>query len=411
MRRPWRRCSRNSSRGRRPTCNPACGHEAAGTHRLPAPRAGGTVRRVNVRISLHHRRGLLAAVTGMAALAGAPRLLASTDAAALASDLGARLDEGVQRGELDNLHAVYILRHGKPVFERYYQGTDELRGRPLGTVAFSAATPHDLRSVTKSIVGLLYGIALAEGRVPPLASPVVDSFPKYEDLAKDARRRRIHLSHVLSMTLGLAWNEDLPYTDPRNSELAMERSLDRYRYVLEQPIVDAPGVAWRYSGGATALLGRVIAVGTGMPLLDYARARLFAPLGIQAVEWTPGFDGDAAAASGLRMLAPDLARIGQLMLQQGRWGERQVVPADWVAACMTPQVETGFEGLRYGHHWFVATRRDASLATMAIGLGGQRLVVVPSLDLAYVIFMGNYRRADQIAKTLAVQAVIHQAIR
>jgi CubicO group peptidase (beta-lactamase class C family) len=366
---------------------------------------------VTLRNSFHHRRRVLAAATGMAALATAPRLLAAADPAAVAGELGTRLDEGVQRGDLDNLHAVYILRHGKPVFERYYQGADELRGRPLGTVAFSAATPHDLRSVTKSIVGLLYGIALAEGKVPPLASPAVDSFPKYEDLAADARRRRIHISHVLSMTMGLAWNEELPYTDARNSELAMERSIDRYRYVLEQPIVDAPGVAWRYSGGATALLGRVIAAGTGMPLLDYAQARLFAPLGIAAVEWTPGFDGEAAAASGLRMRAPDLARIGQLMLQQGRWGERQVVPADWVAACMTPRVETGFEGLRYGYHWFVATRRDDSLATMAIGLGGQRLVVVPSLELAYVIYMGNYRRADHVAKTLAVQAVIHQSIR
>lgn len=369
------------------------------------------MRRVTPRIAVHPRRGLLAAVTGVAALAAAPRLLASADPAPVGNDLGARLDEGVRSGELHNLHAVVILRHGQRVFERYYEGQDELRGRPLGTVAFGAQTVHDLRSVTKSIVGLLYGIALAEGKVPPLASPVVDSFPRYEDLAADARRRRILMSHVLSMTMGLAWNEDLPYTDARNSELAMERSLDRYRYVLEQPVVDGPGQAWRYSGGATALLGRVIAGGTGMPLLDYARARLFAPLGIEAVEWTPGFDGEAAAASGLRLRAPDLARIGQLMLQRGRWGERQVVPADWVGACMTPQVETGFEGLRYGYHWFAATRRDASLATMAIGLGGQRLVVVPSLDLAYVIFMGNYRRPDHVAKALAVQAVIHQAIR
>ena len=130
------------------------------------------------------------------------------------------------------------------MLERYYEGTDERWGTPLGKVKFDAATLHDLRSVTKSVVGLLYGIALAEGRVPALDTPVLDAFPAYAELAKDERRRAILVSHVLSMTMGLAWNENLPYNDPRNSEIAMERSGDRFRYVLEQPIVSAPGEKW-----------------------------------------------------------------------------------------------------------------------------------------------------------------------
>ena len=364
------------------------------------------------------RRLLLAAATGIAALTVTKPLRADTFAwkhedpeqLGIASDLGARLDEGVKKGELPNLHAVVVVRRGKLAVERYYEGPDERWGTPIGKVSFNATTLHDLRSASKSVVGLLYGIALAEGKVPALDAPVLDSFPALTDLAKDERRRNIRIAHVLSMTMGLDWNEDLPYTDPRNSEIAMERSADRYRYVLEQPIVLPPGQKWRYSGGATALLGHLITKGTGMPLADYARAKLFAPMGIDTIEWTPGSNGEAAAASGLRMRAGDLARVGQLMLQRGEWGGRSLVPSDWIAACVTPRT-AAFEGVQYGYHWYVTARRDGSPVYMAMGLGGQRLVVAPTIDLAYVIYMGNYRRADQLQSTLAVQGVIGTSIR
>lgn len=365
------------------------------------------------------RRRLLQAA---AALACAPTIAAPAvdpfawpraDAAAanVFAGLGAQLDEGVRSGKFADLHAAVVVRRGAIVLERYYTGLDERWGQPLGHVAFDARTRHDLRSVSKSIVGLLYGIALAEGKVPAPDQPVLDAFPAYADLAAEPARRAITIAHVLSMTMGLAWNEDLPYTDPANSEIAMERSADRYRYVLSQPIVGAPGAAWRYSGGATALLGHLIARGTGMPLLEYARVRLFAPLGIEDVEWTPGLNGEAAAASGLRMRAPDLARVGQLVLDQGRWQGRSVVPADWITASLSPRT-AAFEGVQYGYHWYLARRPDgAPFGTLAIGLGGQRLVVVPGSDLVYVIFMGNYYRKDQLGPVFGVQGLIHGAIR
>jgi CubicO group peptidase (beta-lactamase class C family) len=363
------------------------------------------------------RRVLLGHAGAMAALSLAPAGAAvaaewpRADSAApgIAPDLSARLDRGVQSGELANLHAVFIARQGKLVLQRYFEGTDDRWGTPLGTVAFSASTRHDIRSVTKSIVGLLYGIALAEGRVPALDTPVVSAFPAYADLAQDVARRQILISHVLSMTMGLEWNEDLPYTDARNSEIAMERSADRYRYVLSRPIVAAPGASWRYSGGATALLGHLIAKGAGVPLLDYARNKLFGPLGIEDVEWTAGLNGEAAAASGLRMRPSDLARVGQLVLQQGQWNGQTLVPPNWLEASLTPRVPA-FEGVQYGYQWYLARRNDASPVYMGFGLGGQRLVVIPALDVVYVIFMGNYYRADQLKPLFAVQKLIHAAL-
>lgn len=362
------------------------------------------------------RRTLLQAA---AALACAPAIAApAVDPfawpradASFAAGLGTQLDEGVRSGQFADLHAVVVVQRGAIVLERYYTGPDERWGQPLGRMAFDGRTRHDLRSVSKSIVGLLYGLALAEGKVPTPDQPVLDAFPSYADLAAEPARRAITIAHVLSMTMGLAWNEDLPYTDPANSEIAMERSADRYHYVLSRPIVGAPGAAWRYSGGATALLGHLIARGTGMPLLEYARARLFAPLGIEDVEWTPGLNGEAAAASGLRMRAPDLARVGQLVLDQGRWQGRSVVPAEWIAASLTPRT-AAFEGVQYGYHWYLARGADgAPSVTLGIGLGGQRLVVVPGAELVYVVFMGNYYRKDQLGPVFAVQRLIHGAVR
>jgi CubicO group peptidase (beta-lactamase class C family) len=317
-------------------------------------------------------------------------------------DLAARLDDAVRKGELRNLHAVLVARGGKLVIERYYDGRDERWGQPLGTVKFGPDVKHDLRSISKSVVGLLYGIALAEGKVPLPDKPLIDQFPAYKDLAIDPRRRRMTIAHALSMTLGTEWNEDLPYTDPRNGEYAMEVSPDRYRFVLDRPLVAEPGSRWNYNGGATAVLGHLIAQGVGKPLLDYAREKLFAPLAIQDVEWTAGSNGEAAAASGLRMRPRDVAKLGQLVLERGRWGEHQLVPADWLDQSFAPHAHVE-EGLDYGYQWWLGRLSENGQPWVGgFGNGGQRVIVVPGLHLVVVITAGNYNRPDQSEIPLAV---------
>src|SRR5664279_1319561 len=141
------------------------------------------------------------------------------------------------------------------------------------------------------------------------------SFPEYADLAADPERSGWTLHHVLSMTMGTDWNESMSYTDPANSETAMDMAPDRYRYILDRPLVTEPGKRWVYNGGATALLGRLIAKATGQSLHEYARETLFDPLGIGPTDWYADKSGELFAASGLRMTPRDLARIGELMLR------------------------------------------------------------------------------------------------
>lgn len=142
------------------------------------------------------------------------------------------LQQAFNAGELPGLHSVLVIHKGEVLAESYFSGSDESWGRPLGVKQHGPGELHDLRSVTKSIVGLLYGIALAEGKMPGLDEPILKHFPQYKDLAKDPARNAIRIRDTLSMKMGTEWNEDIPYTDPKNSEIAMEYAKDRYRFVL-----------------------------------------------------------------------------------------------------------------------------------------------------------------------------------
>lgn len=314
--------------------------------------------------------------------------------AGFAPDLGKQLDAGVRDGKFENLHAVLVVRGGKLVLERYYEGEDERWGQPRGRVVFGPDQLHDLRSVTKSVVGLLYGIARAEGKVPPLDASLIDQFPAYQDLAEDPMRGRMSVAHALSMMLGTEWDEGLSYADPRNSEHAMELAEDRYRFVLDRPMVAEPGTQWVYNGGATALLGRLIAKGSDRSLRDYAQEKLFAPLGITEFEWVQGYDAEFIAASGLRLRPRDLAKVGQLLLNGGRWEDTQIVSADWLEESLETRAKVD-EHLDYGYQWWLGPQPASGQRWVAgFGNGGQRLTVIRQLDLSVMVMAGNYNQPD-----------------
>ncbi len=326
----------------------------------------------------------------------------SLQSAGFASDLSERIDFGARSGLLGRLHSVVVARHGKMVLERHYTGEDEHWGRPLGKVEHGPDTLHDVRSITKSVISLLYGIALERGQVPPpsapLLAPLLAQFPQLTDLA-DPQRARLTIAHALTMSLGTDWHEDIPYSNPANSEILMEQAPDRLRYILERPITHEPGSRWVYNGGATALLGAIIEQGTGQTLEAFALDVLFKPLGIDQFEWTPGQDGKHSAASGLRLTCRGLARIGLLVLKKGQFHDRQIVPESWLDEATTVRISTG-EGPDYGYQWWLgaapvkATDGEMQRWFGAFGNGGQRLFVMPSTGVVMSAFFGNYNEPD-----------------
>jgi CubicO group peptidase (beta-lactamase class C family) len=339
--------------------------------------------------------------------------------AGFAPDFAAKLDHFVQSGRVSNIHGIVIARQGRIVLERYFEGDDQVRD-DKGTwsverVAFTAGHNHDIRSVTKSIVGLLYGIALNDRKVPPLDASLVAQFPQYTDLPDMERRRSWTIRHAITMTLGTDWNEDISYDDPRNGQTAMESAPDRARYVLEQPIVAAPGERWIYNGGATVLIGKIIEKGVGAPIHDYARQVLVEPLGIGPTQWRALRDrpGETVFASGLAMRPRDLACVGQMVLDGGKFAQRQIVPAAWLEDSFKAAVSIT-ERRHYGYHWYAGRApfdegRQRARYAAAIGNGGQRLVVFPDLELVVVITAGNYnlrgRGPDDLFNEVILPAV------
>jgi CubicO group peptidase (beta-lactamase class C family) len=339
-------------------------------------------------------RVVAAALAALALAAAGPARAA--DRAALAA-----LEQSIRSGEIKGVHSVIVMRGAETVAEWYFEGPDEARGTPLGVVKFSPETLHDLRSVTKSVVSLLVGIAVDEGAIKSLDTPVLDYFPEYAEL-QTPDLRRITLRHLLSMGSGLHWDEETyAYDDPRNSEIAMDAANDPYRFVLSQPIEAAPGSRFKYSGGDVALMAAVLARATRTPLDGYAQAKLFRPLGIDSVAWHRNAKGTPYAASGLRMRPRDMAKVGRLMLQAGRWEGRPVVAAAWVKTSIQPHARVQPDpkcGGHYGYFWWLQAGCQLSPPqpwASAVGNGGQRIALVPELDIVIVVTAGLYNKPGQ----------------
>ena len=303
-----------------------------------------------------------------------------------------------QAGEA-NLHGLVIQRHGRLVAERYRTGRDRsVYSVFTRTVEFDAGSRHDLRSVSKSVVGLLWGIAQAEGKTPPLDARVLDLFPELAEFKREGREA-ITVAHLLSMSSGLEWKEPYQY-GLGNDELALYWRASQEKVVLARPMLHPAGTRFHYTGGATAVLATLLARGVGMPLPDYARERLFAPLGIHDWEWMSDLRGRPLAFAGLRMRPYDLAKIGQLVLQRGAWNGRQLVPADWIDASLRPHADIG-DGRHYGYQWWLGTTRALGAEqpwAAAFGNGGQRLFLVPGLDLVVALSAGMYNDEDGVVK-------------
>lgn len=330
-------------------------------------------------------------------------LLTGGLASTLPGRANAALDgSAIERAAADaDLHCVLVWQGGRMLFEHYRRSRDKAVGNWFEReVAFGPDVLHDLRSISKSVVALLIGQAVGRGEID-VATPVLDFYPSLADLRRDGREK-ISVSHLLDMASGLAWNEATgTYGSASNDETRLWWDRSPARYILDRPLAAAPGALWNYNGGHTVLLAEILAQRTGRSLLDVARSDLFDPLGIVQWEWRTGQHGQPLAYGGLRLTPPDLLRLGQLILAGGNWQGRQVVPAAWVAATLQPSITIGNGPLRYGHHWWAGRvpRAERNLAwTAGLGNGGQRLYVVPDLDLVVVFTAGAYN-SDQIGRT------------
>jgi CubicO group peptidase (beta-lactamase class C family) len=289
-------------------------------------------------------------------------------------------------------HGVVVARNGALVYERYFAAA-EMYGY---AVPYNANTPHDIASITKGVVALLIGIALDRGWLSDLDAPIMSVFPEYADL-RTPEKDRITLRHLLTMTSGLGWPERAISLDNAANIVRQGGSAsDPYRFVLTRPIETTPGTAWNYNSGGVWLLGQILRKVSGKPIEEFAEEALLEPLGIQEEVWDRFPNGDAVTSGGLRLRPRDLAKLGQLVLNGGVWHGRQIVSAGWIKQMIAPQSPRGswFGFARsYGYLWWQGQSLigDHDIEWVgALGRGGQRLYVVPTLNLVVAVTAGLY---------------------
>ncbi|MEN8375678.1 MAG: serine hydrolase [Gemmatimonadota bacterium] len=349
------------------------------------------------------------------------------------------MTEALHRDNYPNVHAVLIAKDGKLVYEEHFEGRailwEDGQSKPA-LARFDRETLYEVRSVTKSVTSAVFGIAVESGAIESVDTSLFDYFPDYAHLTTP-EKREVSLRDVLTMTAGFEWLEG---TGGSDDEQVLYADPDPAEVVLSRPLVTEPGARYYYSGGLTTLLGLVVGRATGGSFGAYARTRLFEPLGITHVGWAwpgtenaprPAEDGSiyvssccqtawqdveelhwegqspwssvAVPSAGLWIRPRDLLKIGSLYLNGGRWNDRQIVSETWVRESLARHTDQS-EGVQehgpgvtstsgYGYQWW-HTRYLLPYGEItvhaAVGNGGQRIWIVPELDLVAIHITSNY---------------------
>ncbi|HTL29256.1 MAG TPA: serine hydrolase, partial [Tepidisphaeraceae bacterium] len=277
-----------------------------------------------------------------------------------------------------SVHSILLIRNGKLVVEEYFPGHDSSGNART----FNRDTLHELHSATKSVNSLIIGIAIDQGLIKSVDEKIASFFPEYANLfAADAGKAAISIKDCLSMTAGLSWNESLPYADPRNDHVAMNNTSDPIRYVLQRPLATKPGTHFLYNSGISIVLGEIIHKASGLRADEFARKYLFAPLGIRDFYWQRYPNQVVQAGGGLSLRPRDMARIGLLMLNDGRWRGKQIVSEPWVRESIRQEAPD----LPYGYQWWLLGEPPRiAEAYGALGRGGQCIIVLPELQIVAV---------------------------
>ena len=276
----------------------------------------------------------------------------------------ARMFEYIEEKD-SNLHSVLIVRNGYLVTEAYFEPYDQ-------------ATYHQMASMTKSVVGVLMGMAIDGGYIKSADEPVLSFFARRTIANLDARKRAITLQHLLTLTSGLSCIDRL------GSDQEVQQSKDWVQFVLDLPMSDTPGTHFSYCTGAVHLLSVVLQETTGMTARDFANEQLFKPLGIAQVplaHWGSDPQGITTGGFGLQLQPRDMAKLGYLYLNQGKWAGRQIVSSDWVTLSTRKHSVWEEQNRAYGYLWWLY---PAQGYYSAMGLGGQQIHIVPKLNLVVV---------------------------
>lgn len=301
---------------------------------------------------------------------------------------------------LSNTSSFLVIKDGVMIYEYYAHGDTE-------------ASQHISFSMAKSVVSALLGVALADGHIRSLDAPVREYLPELASPTFDG----VTIKHVLQMSSGVRFDED--YGDPASdinkmTDLVQQMSYLEYINTLGRD--HEPGTYNHYASINTQLLGILLVRTTGKSLTEYTGEKLWQPMGMeQPGRWMLDFQGFELAMGGLAASARDYARLGQLYLQQGRWGDKQLLPASWVTASVTPDEPHLMPGPNsnssnvsgYQYQWWTPRNPDRG-DFLARGIWGQTIYVHPANRVVIVKLAadrGNFQKDRKLAYIDYIQAL------
>ncbi len=290
----------------------------------------------------------LAALLPSSALASAPSLDPIFDAAR----------------QLDQIHSLVIAHHGQIL------GAEAIHGPPVDR-------PVNVKSVSKSLVSALTGIAIARGELTGPDQPVAPLLRRAVPRRADARVQDITVGDLLSMRSGLQQVSGDAYAEWVGSKHLIYEALSK-------PMVADPGTAMLYSTASYHILGAVLARASGKDLLTLMRERLGDPLGIEIPAWPQDPQGLYLGGNDMRLSPLAMIRFGETYRKQGLWRGRQVVPQDWIDTSWTPYTASTETGHGYGYGWFTWDPAGHRV-NYARGYGGQMIWIAPELSLTVAV--------------------------
>ena len=290
----------------------------------------------------------------------------------------------VTDGKNQSFDSLLIVRHGRIVAEAYY-------------APYAGDIPHQIHSSTKAIIGTLIGMLHKDGVLDRLDHPVLDFFADRAVANVDDRKKAITIQNLLDMTSGFDWDQGIE--DGKEQTLIdMTLSPNWTQFILDRPTAHAPGEVFNYADANPNLASAIITRLTGRLVEDYARQKLFTPLGITDWHWDRDPQGLTMGAWTLTMLLRDMAKIGYLYLRHGEWDGRQLLPSGWaeVLSHATVNMHASVDpALRYSNFFWVFPENHVY---MAVGWHGQLIAVFPDLDIVTVVTGHKFVRFDNVMR-------------
>ncbi|OYT92262.1 MAG: 6-aminohexanoate hydrolase [Burkholderiales bacterium PBB3] len=274
------------------------------------------------------------------------------------------------------IHSLTIVRNGHIVLDAYFW-------------PFQNGQLHDVASVTKSVTTTLAGIAIGQGAFAGLSQPLTSIFSGRAIAKLDERKQRLSLKNLMSMSSGL----DCQAAHGEITLGQMRQSKDWTQFMLDRSMTGEPGNRFEYCSGGMHVLSAAITKATGLSALQFAQRELFAPLGISKVTWPADTQGISYGWGDLRLEPRDMAKLGYLWLNHGRWEDRQIIPKRWMEAATQEQARPPYTDQKYGYGlWLHTSRRPPEFE--AVGRGGQRITVVPEKSIVVVFTGGQFEPGE-----------------